>query len=229
MWETKTGRLGPSKEKENFDGEGWRRGRRSETERQEGGRERGKERERESENQVTKLKHPFPLSLFVRRTKARGESVRDRKLVKSGGQRVELSVALSVAGFIRSEGGIYVGPSVIYRFRWHTRYRYTDIDTSLVRARQSRPPAFFLSLSFFPLLPLCIYAALLGPFSLSLFIFQARLDLPGDTCGADPVNTTSSIVKAKRLGLPSGSSTAGISFAEAAKENRNSYKNIMYT
>lgn len=72
---------------------------------------------------------------------ARGESVRDRKLVKSGGQRVELSVALSVAGFIRSEGGIYVGPSVIYWFRWHTRYRYTDIDTSLVRARQSRPPS----------------------------------------------------------------------------------------
>lgn len=113
------------------------------------------EEERESLNgkkvgeriQVAKLKHPFPLSPFVRRTMARGESVRDRKLVKSGGQCVELSVALSVAGFIRSEGGIYVGPSVIYRFRWYTRYRYTDIDTSLVRARQSRLPPV-LSLSF---------------------------------------------------------------------------------
>jgi len=50
-------------------------------------------------------------------------------------------VALSVAGFIRSEGGIYVGPSVIYRFRWHTRYRYTDIDTSLVGERDRCPLA----------------------------------------------------------------------------------------
>lgn len=99
------------------------------------GRETVEEKEREGRDQVAKLKHPFPLSPFVRRTLARGESVRDRKLVKSGGQCVELSVALSVAGFIRSEGGIYVGPSVIYRFRWYTRYRYTDIDMSLVRAR----------------------------------------------------------------------------------------------
>lgn len=116
------------------------------------------------EDQVAKLKHPLPLSPFVRRTKARGESVRDRKLVKSGGQRVELSVALSVAGFIRSEGGIYVGPSVIYRFRWHTRYRYTDIDTSLVRARQSR---------LLPL-PLRIYPALLLDPSLSLSLSFRR-------------------------------------------------------
>lgn len=90
----------------------------------------------EGRDRVAKLKHPFPLSPFVRRTMARGEFVRDRKLVKSGGQCVELSVArYPFAGFIRSEGGIYVGPSVIYRFRWYTRYRYTDIDTSLVRAR----------------------------------------------------------------------------------------------
>lgn len=91
--------------------------------------------------------------------------VRDRKLVKSGGQRVELSVALSVAGFIRSEGGIYVGPSVIYRFRWHTRYRYTDIDTSLVRARQSSPP-----LRSFPLF-LHAYILLYYWTFLSFFIF----------------------------------------------------------
>jgi len=127
----------------------------------------------EGEEQVAKLKHPFPLSPFVRRTMARGESVRDRKLVKSGGQRVELSVALSVAGFIRSEGRIYVGPSFIYRFRWHTRYRYTDIDTSLVRARQSRSPRFF---SFLLSLPLRIYPALLldlsFTFFLSFFIFK---------------------------------------------------------
>ncbi|KYQ60629.1 hypothetical protein ALC60_00254 [Trachymyrmex zeteki] len=32
---------------------------------------------------------------------------------------------------------------------------------------------------------------------------DVRLDLPGDTCGVDLVNTTSSIVEAKRLGLPS--------------------------
>ncbi|KYN42833.1 hypothetical protein ALC56_02635 [Trachymyrmex septentrionalis] len=30
----------------------------------------------------------------------------------------------------------------------------------------------------------------------------ARLDLPGNTCGVDLVNTTSSIVEAKRPGLP---------------------------
>lgn len=119
---------------------------------------------------------------------------------------MELSVALSTGGFIRSEGGIYVGPSVIYRFRWHTRYRYTDIDTSLVGARQSaacpvpypllslyifyfitRSPS--LSLSFFPLSLSC---------PLLLYLFEVRLDLPGDTCGVDLVNTTSSIVKAKR-------------------------------
>ncbi|KYM95412.1 hypothetical protein ALC62_13840 [Cyphomyrmex costatus] len=31
---------------------------------------------------------------------------------------------------------------------------------------------------------------------------DVRLDLPGDTCGVDLVNTTSSIVEVKRLGLP---------------------------
>lgn len=104
---------------------------------------------------------------------ARGESVRDRKLVKSGGQRVELSVALSVAGFIRSEDGIYVGPWVIYRFRWHTRYRYTDIDTSLVRARQNRPPSLSSSFSrcFFAYILLYYWIFLSRSLSLSFFIF----------------------------------------------------------
>lgn len=153
----------PSKEKENFDGE-------------EMVKEEGREREPKwkigGRVQVAKLKHSLPLSPFVRRTMARGESVRDRKLVKSGGQCVELSVALSVAGFIRSEGGIYVGPSVIYRFRWYTRYRYTDIDTSLVRARQShlllRSFSFFLPLSLFVYIPLYYWIFLSPSFSLSL-------------------------------------------------------------
>lgn len=144
---------------------------------------------------------------------------RDRKLVKSGGQRVELSVALSVAGFIRSEGGIYVGPSVIYRFRWHTRYRYTDIDTSLVRERGGLPPVSF------PLIPFLSFEssrAYIAPAYILLLLpleslprsfstSSARLDLPGDTCGVDPVNTTSSIVKAKRSASGVGTTTAGIS------------------
>lgn len=160
----------PSKEKENLDGG-------------DGEEEEGREREPKwkigGRVQVAKLKHSLPLSPFVRRTMARGESVRDRKLVKSGGQCVELSVALSVAGFIRSEGGIYVGPSVIYRFRWYTRYRYTDIDTSLVRARQSRLPLSVLSLSFF--LFLFVYILLYYWISLSLTSLSLFLYLLGET------------------------------------------------
>lgn len=43
----------------------------------------------------------------------------------------------------------------------------------------------------------------------------------------DPVNTTSSILKAKRPGLPRVAPTAGISSANVAtKKSRNSYENI---
>lgn len=156
--------------------------------------------------------------------------MRDRKLVKSGGQRVELSVALSTGGFIRSEDGIYVGPSVIYRFRWHTRYRYTDIDTSLVGARQSAAIPFLILFSLF----LCVYSILLldlSPPSLSfpiylslslfppalLYLFEVRLDLPEDTCGVDLVNTTSSIVKAKSSassGFSTGNSSSPWNYIE---------------
>lgn len=41
---------------------------------------------------------------------------------------VEVSLVFSRLGFIRSEGRIYMGPGVIYWFRWHTRYRYTRIS-----------------------------------------------------------------------------------------------------
>lgn len=123
----------------------------------------------EEESQIAKLKYPFPL---LRRMTASYELARDRKLVKSGGQRV--SVVVSVPGFIRSEGGIYVGPWVIYRFRWHTRYRYTDIDTFLVRASRgvrfpfspfSPPLISFLSFQIYP-------ALLFGCFSPSFLSFR---------------------------------------------------------
>lgn len=156
---------------------------------------------------------------------ARGESVRDRKLVKSGGQRVELSVALSVAGFIRSEGGIYVGPSVIYRFRWYTRYRYTDIDTSLVRARQSRSPS-----SLSPSFSRCLFAYILLYYwiflSRSLSLFLYLLGETWFTWGHLRSESGKHLRSWKRnLGLPSGS-IAGISSVKVAKKSRNSYKNI---
>lgn len=134
------------------------------------------ERLKEEGGKRSKLQSLSILALylpFVRCVIARGLAACDRKLVKSGGQRVELSVALSVAGFIRSEGEIYVGPSVIYRFRWHTRYRYTDIDTSWVRGRRSAvvPPVFSslpLSFTLFYLHIVCL--ALLDLF-LSFFLY----------------------------------------------------------
>lgn len=42
--------------------------------------------------------------------------------------QVEQSFVFSRLGFIRSEGKIYKGAWVIYRFRWHMRYRYTRIS-----------------------------------------------------------------------------------------------------
>lgn len=55
--------------------------------------------------------------------------------------------------------------------------------------------SFSLCISYFITRSL---SSLLSP-SLS---FEVRLDLPGDTCGVDLVNTTSSIVKAKRARPP---------------------------
>lgn len=46
---------------------------------------------------------------------------------------MELSVLMLGVGFIRSEATIYAAAPVIYRFRWCTRYRRTDIDTFLPR------------------------------------------------------------------------------------------------
>lgn len=59
---------------------------------------------------------------------------------------MELSVPVPRPGFIRSEATIYARASVIYRFRWRTRYRCTDIDTfSCLESFASFPLCLFLS------------------------------------------------------------------------------------
>lgn len=112
----------------------------------------------------------------------------------------------------------YLSVSMVHAISLHG-YRYV-LSTS---EAESLPPPYTVFFSSFLPLSLRVYPALLLDLSLTLFlsffIFEARLDLPGDTCRVDPVNTTSSIVKAKRLGLPSSS---GIS---SAKKSRKSYKN----
>lgn len=65
------------------------------------------------------------------------------------------------------------------------------------------------SLSSFPL-SLSLYLSLFLFPPVLLYLFEVRLDLPEDTCGVDLVNTTSSIVKAKRS-ASSGFSTGNSS------------------
>lgn len=101
-------------------------------------------------------------------------------------------------------------------------YRYV-LSRSEVECRYLVPyPLLFRSFS----LSSCLYSILLldlSHLSLSLtlfisfcfsfsllYLFEVRLDLPEDTCGVDLVNTTSSIVKAKRS-ASSGFSTGNSS------------------
>ena len=72
---------------------------------------------------------------------------------------MELSVLVPRVGFIRSEATIYAGALVIYRFRWCTRYRCTDIDTFLPRTPglgsfflfSPLPPSHFVPFHLSPL------------------------------------------------------------------------------
>lgn len=114
----------------------------------------------------------------------------------------------------------YLSVSMAHAISLHG-YRYV-LSTS---EAESPPPLFLLSS---PPSSSHISCFIIGSFSFSFSLslsFRRDLIYLRDTCGVDPVNTTSSIVKAKRLGLPSGS-TAGISCAEAAKKSRHSCKNI---
>ena len=72
---------------------------------------------------ISKGRASYSLSTFVFwRGHRRGARHKISKI------HVELSFVFSWLGFIRSEGRIYTGLGLIYRFRWHTRYRYTRIS-----------------------------------------------------------------------------------------------------
>jgi len=127
-------------------------------------------------DQVAKLKHPFPLSPFVRRMMARGEStrasVRDRKLVKSGGQTrgtVRRAIRCRIykerrRDLCRTVG--YLSVSMAHAISLHG-YRYVlgASEAQIVAVLFPFPRPLFLF--FFP----HIFCFIIGAFFLSFFLY----------------------------------------------------------
>lgn len=139
--ETRTERLGPTKEKENFDG-----GMVEEEEEEEQERERESKRKVGGRVQVAKLKHPFPLSPFVRaddgarRVRARQKISKIRRPMRG---TVRRAIRCRIykerrRDLCRTVG--YLSVSMVHAISLHG-YRY------VLTSEAESPPSLFLFLS----------------------------------------------------------------------------------
>lgn len=153
--------MGLSKEKESFDGEEEEREREREPKRKVGGRV-----------QVAKLKHPFPLSPFVRRTMARGESVARQKISKirrpmRGTVRRAIRCRIYKErrrDLCRTVG--YLSVSMVHAISLHG-YRYV-LSTSKVESPSPLVPSLSFFLFLFTYVPLYYWIFLSPSLSPSL-------------------------------------------------------------